>query len=335
MESSILASAGRILWRYLEKNNIDADALFRKFGLEPSSIQGPRTRFPLKLLQSAWAEAATITQNENIGLESAIHYTPLDLNALGVTFLSSATLMEALQRLKRYESVLNSSLTVSLVETENRLDVFTEVSVESVELMKIMEDSRQSILINLCRLGLSDSLDPVEVAFTYPQPKNTGDHFAVFRCPLLFSQPSSRITFDLSDTQRQFTAANREIAVNSDQILDAMIRDLDKSDLVTRVKRAIVDDLPSGTPSEEDIASRVHVSCRTLQRRLADENTSFRKLILEVRHELAEKYISDKDMPLAEISYMLGFADTSSFSRAFKRWTGDSPAAYRSNAQAG
>jgi AraC-like DNA-binding protein len=64
---------------------------------------------------------------------------------------------------------------------------------------------------------------------------------------------------------------------------------------------------------------------------LADEGTSFRTLILEVRRELAQKYIADRDMPLAEISYMLGFSDTSSFSRAFKQWTGDSPATFRSN----
>jgi AraC-like DNA-binding protein len=110
-----------------------------------------------------------------------------------------------------------------------------------------------------------------------------------------------------------------------------MIRNLNSSDIVSRVKRAIVHDLPSGTPNEADIAKRAFVSSRTLQRKLADEGTSFRALLLEVRRELAEKYILDNSMPLAEISYMLGFSDTSSFSRAFKRWTGDPPNAYRTN----
>ena len=86
-----------------------------------------------------------------------------------------------------------------------------------------------------------------------------------------------------------------------------------------------------GKGSEEKVAAEVCVSSRTLQRRLAEEGTSFRKLVLEVRRQLAEKYISDKAMPLAEISYMQGFADTSSFSRAFKKWTGDPPAIFRSN----
>jgi AraC-like DNA-binding protein len=79
------------------------------------------------------------------------------------------------------------------------------------------------------------------------------------------------------------------------------------------------------------MAKRVFVSGRTLQRKLADEGTNFRTLLLEVRRGLAEQYITDKNMLLAEISYMLGFSDVSSFSRAFKKWTGDPPAAFRSN----
>ena len=110
-----------------------------------------------------------------------------------------------------------------------------------------------------------------------------------------------------------------------------MSKDQNQSDIVSQVKKAIIHDLPSGTPSEENIAKLVLLSNRTLQRRLSDENTNFRSLVLEVRRELAQKYLADKAMPLAEISYMLGFSDTSSFSRAFKKWTGDPPAVFRTN----
>jgi len=329
MEASILASVGRPLWRYLDANKVDADSLFRRFGLDPELIHEPRTRYPYHLLCEAWVEAAAVTQNEHAGLESARHYSPLDLNALGVTFLSSSTLMEALQRLIRYESVLNSSLTFSIIESGDRVDLVSELADIPTNAIHIVEDSRTSILVNLCRLGLDMALDPVEVAFTYPEPTATGEHFAVFRCPLKFSQPVSRISFDSADTLRPFMSANRELAISSDQILEGMINDLNQSDIIGQVKKAIIHDLPSGTPSEENIAKCLSVSSRTLQRRLSDENTNFRTLVLEVRRELAQKYLADKTMPLAEISYMLGFSDTSSFSRAFKKWTGDPPAVFR------
>jgi AraC-like DNA-binding protein len=334
MATSILASASRALWRYLQANKVDAESLFKRFGLDPSLIHEPRTRYPFHSLCEAWIEAAVVTQNENIGFESARYYSPLDLNALGVTFLSSATLMEAFQRLMRYESAVNSSLTFSISESEDRIDLESTVPDVPGEAVRIIEDGRTSILIDLCRLGLDRSLDPVEVAFTYPEPQSTGDHFGIFRCPVKFSQPVSKISFNIADARRPFSSANRELAVSSDQILEGMIKELKKTDIIGQVKRAIIDDLPSGTPSEEDIARQVFVSSRTLQRKLADEGSNFRTLLLEVRRELAEKYIADKTMPLAEISYMLGFSDSSSFSRAFKRWTGDSPANFRSNISA-
>jgi AraC-like DNA-binding protein len=331
MKGGIIASAGRDLWRLLESYNIDADSLFRQSGLDPSLIHEPRTRYPIELLDQAWAEAGAITGNENIGLEAAKHYSPLDIGALGVTFLSSATLMDALRRLERYASAISTELSVSVTEKDGRIDLLNEVADQQGDANRIVEDGRMSIVVDLCRLGLNNDLDPIEVAFTYSEPKATAEHFGIFRCPLLFSQPVARISFSLADSLRPFTASNRELALNHDQILAGMIKDLTKSDLVSQVKRAIIDDLPSGTPSEELIAKQVFVSSRTLQRRLADESTNFRTLVLDVRRELAEQYIADKDMPLAEISYMLGFSDTSSFSRAFKKWSGDPPTLFRSN----
>ena len=331
MQNTLLASLGRPLWRLLDAHNVDADALFKRVGLDPELINEPRTRYPYDLLCKAWSEAAVITGQEHVGLEVATHFTPLDLNALGVTFLTSATLTDALARLVRYESVLNSNLKFEIIESQERLDFTGRVANVPADAVKIIEDARIAVLVSIARMGLNNDMDPVEVAFTYPEPQSTGNHFGVFRCPLLFSQPVSRISFSQADSHRPFTDANRDLAVSNDRFLDELLRDLNSSDLVTRVKRAIIEELPSGSPAEEKIARRVFVSGRTLQRRLAEEDTSFRQLVLEARRELAEKYISDKNMPLAEISYMLGFSDASSFSRAFKSWTGDPPAVFRNN----
>lgn len=327
--ASMLASAGRMLWRYLDAHKIDADALFTRSGLNPALIHESRTRYPYHLLCKAYVETSVIFDNANIGFEIAKHFSPLDLNALGVTFLSSATLLDACQRLKRYEAVVNSNMKFSIIKSEDRIDLVSEVPGVPGDAARIIEDSRTAVLVDLCRMGLDTGLDPVEVAFTYPEPDSVGEHFGIFRCPVMFSQPVSRISFNMADARRPFTASNRELAMNSDRILESIIKDLTRSNIISQVKRAIIDTLPSGTPSQDDIAKQLVVSNRTLQRRLADENTNLRALVLEVRRELAEKYIADKNMPLAEISYMLGFSDTSSFSRAFKQWTGHPPVAFR------
>jgi len=332
METSMLASAGRMLWRYLDANRVDADALFKQCGLDPSLIHQSRTRYPFRRLCKAFVEAARVTGNENLGLELAKFYNPLDLNALGVTFLSSDTLVKALRRLLRYESVVSSNLMLSITESEGQIHLISaSPEVASGNAFQIVEDARMAVLVDLCRMGLDKSLDPVAVAFTHPEPKITADHFGVFRCPVAFCQATSRMSFNITDAEQPFTAANRELAVSSDRILEGMIKDLNQSEIINQVQRAIIDNLPSGTPSDEDIAKHLHISSRTLQRRLAENGTNFRTLVLQVRRGLAEKYIADKHMPLVEISYMLGFSDTSSFSRAFKQWTGNSPTIFRNS----
>ena len=99
-----------------------------------------------------------------------------------------------------------------------------------------------------------------------------------------------------------------------------------------RVRATIIERLPDGTPSQGNIAELLHVSMRSLQRRLNNENTNFKELLEGTRHELALRYIREQHRTIGEITYLLGFSEPSNFSRAFRRWTGMSPAEYRESA---
>lgn len=101
-----------------------------------------------------------------------------------------------------------------------------------------------------------------------------------------------------------------------------------------RIKHALIEALPGGATSLNDMARRMHVSKRSLQRKLNEEGTSFQELLSETRRELSERYLSDSELSVPEISYLLGFRDTSSFFRAFQGWTGMTPAAFRDQTHA-
>ena len=96
-----------------------------------------------------------------------------------------------------------------------------------------------------------------------------------------------------------------------------------------QIKRALVEVLPGGSTSVEDMARRLHVSKRSLQRRLSEEGTNFQELLNETRCEMSEHYLRDSKLSIPEISYLLGFRDTSSFFRAFHSWTGSTPGDFR------
>ena len=104
---------------------------------------------------------------------------------------------------------------------------------------------------------------------------------------------------------------------------------LDKDDIIQRVKVAIIDQLPSGNVTEDTVAEAIFISKRSLQRKLNEKGTTFKTILTDVRQDLALKYIHDRKLTLTEISFMLGFSEMSSFSRAFKRWTGESPKEFR------
>jgi AraC-like DNA-binding protein len=329
MIGTFLASEVRLLVRLLESRRIDAIPVLRAAGLNPALIEQPRARYPFERVVAAWSRAVDITGDADIGIELARVYRPTDFHGLAVVFLASSDLEKALQRLVRFHAVVNTAVKMKLERRDHRIDLLCTPVHADAAATRVLESARAAILVDICRVAASRDLDPAEVAFTHAKPADTSAYDAFFRSSLVFGAPSWRLSFRTEDAARPFLASNRDLARSNDEVLDQVVQSLKHDDLVSRVKMAMVDELPSGTPSEESIAKAVSMSARSLQRRLAEERTSFTELLASVRRELAERYVRDARMPVTEISYMLGFSDLSSFSRAFKRWTGRSPAASR------
>jgi len=329
MIGTFLASEARILSRLLATYHLDATKLYRDAGLDPSLMTKPRARYPFDRVALAWGRAAKLTAKPHLGLEIAKYCRPTDFHGLAVAFLASQNLRTALERFARYHTCVNTAFVMHLEYQSDRMDlVCPSINIDE-DAKRMIQDARAGVLVDLCRSGADGALDPLKVAFTYPAPKDSAEHSALFRCPVVFGAEEWRLSFRASDVDRPFLASNRELARAADQVLDTLCKGLRLNDLVSRVKLAMVEELPSGTPSEDAVAKAMSMSTRSLQRKLAEEGTSFTTLLAVVRRELAQEYVKDRDLPVTEISYMLGFSDVSSFSRAFKRWTGHSPAASR------
>jgi AraC-like DNA-binding protein len=99
------------------------------------------------------------------------------------------------------------------------------------------------------------------------------------------------------------------------------------ADNVLRI--AVNSSLRGGIPKMDEVARKLHMSARTLQRRLQDDGLSFQDLVAEVRRDLSARYLEEADMSLAEVAFLIGFSEVSTFHRAFKQWTGLTPAEYR------
>lgn len=335
MHSSLLASSTLVVWKAVETYGLDARALFERAGLEPARLEDSLARYPYQDVRKVWELAIEESGDPCFALIAARQWHPSNFHALGYAWLASRNLKEALQRLIRYFRVVTTDPEeLSLVETDQAYEFLIDTSSVVYRGLDAEYDFVLAILIDACRLSLGEEFNPQRVCLQR-SPPSCRDRFAdFFGCQPEFDAPNYLLSFDKTALDQQLPTGNAEVARANDQVILRYLAQLNRSDLVMRVKVALIENLPSGQVSKEQVSEILGVSQRTLQRKLHDEGTSFKQLLDETRHELADGYIKNNQVSLGEITYLLGFSEASNFSRAFKRWTGSSPAEFRRSCSA-
>jgi AraC-like DNA-binding protein len=329
MNPTLLASAARILWRLLERYGVDPNHVFREVGLDPDQIHDSRARYADTKSRAAWQLASQLIDDPCFGLLSGEVWRPTDLHALGCSVLASRTLQTAIERIVRFNSVVDSVVRFEAALDDHHLRLTYRVTDPEIADPPALQDGRLAVVFGLCSQAYGEAFAPEEVSVTHPAPVCQGEYFARFRCPVHFDAVQPEFVLTRAQAQAPLPASNRELALANDSILSDYLRTLEHSDVVSKVKSAIIEHLPTGTPNAELIAKDLYLSARTLHRRLSEAHTSFSETLEAVRRELARKYVTDPSLSLSEISLLLGFSEQSAFSRAFRRWYAKPPSAYR------
>jgi AraC-like DNA-binding protein len=169
--------------------------------------------------------------------------------------------------------------------------------------------------LHMCRITAGDRINPSLVTLNRPKPDCARKIETFFRCPVQYDADCYSLCFGKQLVDAPLINANHELArINDQAVVDYLAR-FDRDSITMQV-----------------IAESLHVSLRSLQRRLNKEETNFKTLLESTRQELALHYIRETHRTLGEITYLLGFSEPSNFTRAFKRWTGKTPAEYREDA---
>jgi AraC-like DNA-binding protein len=180
------------------------------------------------------------------------------------------------------------------------------------------------------RAGLGVNFPLRRVTFVHRKPPDIGEHERIFGCPVRFESEHNRLYVDQAVWQARSPGAQpgvlHVLAEHADLLLEKLPRG---PDLVDRTRRTIGERLRGGDPSLEAVARELGLSGRSLQRHLRELGYSYHAIADEVRAATARLYLEQPDIAIAEVAYLLGFADQSTFNRAFKRWTGLTPARSR------
>jgi AraC-like DNA-binding protein len=191
-------------------------------------------------------------------------------------------------------------------------------------------DAWMGAVVHFCRSIYRPDFSPRRVELMRPKPSSNAEVFDFFfNAPVVFSAQINAIYFEKSDMSVPLPTASKELARRSDEVIIAHLARLDRDDVVRQVEACIIELLPTGNCNRNKIASRLNMSPRSLLNKLEQRNTSYKEVLENLRSALAQQYIEQQDMSITDITFLLGFSDTSGFSRAFRRWTGQSPTDYR------
>jgi AraC-like DNA-binding protein len=312
----------------MDKFGIDPRPIFENFGLHEEDLQDSSKRCHAYIEIALWHHAQNIIHEPCLGLHAGRDtWHPSQLGTLGYAWLASSTLERAFHRLSRFQHIVTNAYEVDIHRGKINYQVSIRYSKQNPP-FQARSESIISTLLCMSRMNFGNSLKVQTLSFVHSQPKNIDKYLNVFNCQPKFNACCDSISFSMQDIRKKLPSANHIFAEMMDQSIIKALNKLENNNIVSQVKSLILEQLSCGKVTEEDISGLLNMSKRKLQLQLANQNVRFKRLLDEIRSSLAKEYLQEKNLCLSEIAFLLGFSEVSSFSRAFKRWTGVSPGQY-------
>lgn len=308
----------------LEAQGIKSQALFEKADVPYLSTTDPTSRIETHKVSALYQLAVEATKDPSFGLKVVPYLHAANFQALGYSLFSSSTLHDFCLRLVRFFRLVSESAQHHLQEEKDAFKLTLEITNPHVGNESV--DGWIGAIVHFCRNIYRPDFSLQRVELMRPKPTSHAEDFDLFfKVPVIFSAKENAIYFDKNDMFVPLPAASKELGRRNDEVIIEHLARLDREDIVRQVEARIVELLPSGDCSREKVASQLNMSSRSLLNKLELKGTSYKEVLENLRSTLAQQYIEQQNMPISEITFMLGFSDTSSFSRAFRRWTGKSP----------
>jgi AraC-like DNA-binding protein len=309
--------------------------LLRAAGLSAAALADPDAYVPHTQEVRLWDEAARLTGDQDFGVHLAewVARSPPDhFDVLTFALRSCPTLGESYRLAGRYIRLLHEGVYLSLEEEGERARLTHGHIPEQIGPRHPVE-AMLALAVLHGRLGIGDDLAPRAVYFMHPAPARVSEQERVFRAPVHYSRPRNELVLDRALLDRPQRHAEQRLLALLDRQLGALLSGLPESRrFKDRVARCMLDELPEREPSVATVAAKLHMSARSLQRRLQGEGTSFAEVLSDLRRDRALHYLQDPRISIGEVAFLLGFLDVTAFHRAFRRWTGSTPSEHRRSA---
>jgi len=312
---------------------LDPELVCAPLGLRASELMDPAARVSRGVIWSLFGEAERLSGDRSIGLRVA---ETMPTGAGGGIISQMAAVSEtglaAVRHLARYHKLIADGLEVQLHEDESGLMVdFTPAEKDDALVRQAMEAFMGGIW-KVFDEALIQPLVPVRVSFRHSPPPEVEPYERFFGCPVEFCAPTYRLHFPLEALRQEMIAAQPRAASRLQELAESELRAIAPEFTVAVSEQVRVAIEEQERPTHASTARRMAIGQRTLQRRLREEGSSFRMIVDRERRNLALFMLKEPERRVIDVAQAVGFDDATSFSKAFRRWTGESPTAYQTRA---
>ena len=309
---------------------LDTGQILRAARLDPATVQDPDARIPIEQVEAVWQKAYELSKDPNLALH-AIEVLPFGAYRV-IDFLASSapTVGAALAKVSDYFPLIHEVVRLPYAISDRQVTLAFEAPARPGTITRPYAEYVMAAVFLRTRIATNQRYLLMRAEFSHPLPADIGEHERIFECPVRFGAETCQLVIarDVWDTPR--TGSDPDLfsvlETHARMLLDQLPS---PADVVGRVRDAIEAELRGGDPRLESIARRLAMSPRTLQRRLRDHGVLFNDVLDAMRFRAAKSYLAKRDVAAREVAYLLGFAEQSSFNRAFKRWSGQTPVDYR------
>lgn len=321
-----------LLFDYLDGLELDSQAILKQ--PRPSVDPEERGRIDVERWEQLLVRAAEHLNDRYLGLRLGELVEARHLGLVGHLLLASKDFGAALSRLEKYQRLIFDAIPMSRRETDSAIEMVWDI--REFRTGVLVGETGFATMVQFCRSLMQGDANPHSVDFAHPPPDDIRPFEDFFRCPVRFFCPEPILRVDHDLLRRSLRKTDAALELLLEQHVQKLLARLPRQDeIVMQVRRALGLCLRDGEPTAERVSNMLCVSRRTLQRRLKESGTQFRAEVNLVRSELADSYLKDSQLTLADIALLLGYSEHSAFTRAYRASHGITPQQAREKLLAG
>ncbi|MEZ4888110.1 MAG: AraC family transcriptional regulator [Chitinophagales bacterium] len=320
--------------QFAAKQGADQRILLDLVGRGMYELNNDELMFEAGIYNAVIEKALQLTADACLGLHLG-EYLSLSAAGLIVQIVqSSRTVEEALKYMVEFANLGCQAMPFQLKEKQDEWELSLHPNpiwaAQSPQAVRHTMDGTVAFTLREFHTLTRQQYYPNRIHFAYSRPSQMEEYERLFKCPIYFNQPFTAFYLDKKHIAEPVITSDYYLLQILVQYAEQKLMSLQtEGKFSTIVRQSIVNLLKPQFPTIEQVASNLNISVRTLQRRLKEEDLTYKNVLDNLKRQFAVEYLKNKALSVKEVAYLLDYADASSFIRSFKRWTEKSPEAYR------